>query len=59
MYIPKNKIIIQFGLLKMRADFECLNLAFNEFTFYKNFKGDNLRQPREGFLEKDNFQGIK
>ena len=56
MYIPKYRTIIQFGLLKMRADFECLNLAFNEFTFFKNFKGDNLRPPREGFFEKDNLR---
>ena len=52
-FISKTKIIIQFGHLKMRADLKCLNLAFNEFTFYKDVKGDNLRPPREGFLEKD------
>ena len=45
-YISKNKIIVQFGLLKMRADLECLNLAFSEFTFYKNFEGKKLRPPR-------------
>ena len=52
--MSKTKIIFLFGLLKIRADFKCLNLAFNEFTFYKNVKGDNLRPPREGLSEKDN-----
>ena len=33
-YISKNEIIIQSGQLKMRADLECLNLTFNELTFY-------------------------
>ena len=38
----------------MGANLKCLNLAFNEFTFYKNAKGDSLKPPREGFLEKGN-----
>ena len=45
-YISKNKIIIKTGLFKIRADLECLNLAFNEFTFHENFKGKKLRLPR-------------
>ena len=42
-YISKNEVIIQFGLLKMRADIECLNPVFNQFTFYGHFKGKKLR----------------
>ena len=42
------EIITQFGLLKMRANIECLDLAFNEFTFYGHFKGK--RSEHQGCL---------